>query len=243
MDQPARNNPKWIRDEEILLVDLYKTFRGSLPDQNHLKVIELSELLTMMPWHPKSTRAATFRNPAGIAMKLQNLKSVETGTRKRNTASIDRQVLNEFLRRPIELSEIAASIRKGIELAKSLHIAEAELREEFEFTEGRLLTAIHIRRERSPLLRKKLLHRRLKEHRCFCDMCGASFDAIDSTHRIAAFEVHHRVPLRFNYLLRRTTIEDVSLLCAVCHRLIHSLIAKEGRWIDVVDAQIILRKR
>jgi 5-methylcytosine-specific restriction protein A len=243
MDQPARNNPNWIRDEEILLVDLYKTFRGSLPDQDHPKVIELSALLTTMPWHPKSSRAATFRNPAGVAMKLRNLRTVETGIGKRNVAQIDRQILNEFLDRPVELSEMAASIRKGIELAESLHINEDELIEEFEFTEGRLLTAIHVRRERNPLLRKELLRRRKKENNCLCEICEASFGAISSFYRAAAFEVHHRVPLSINNLCRRTTIRDVSLLCAVCHRLIHSLIARERQWIDVADARTILMGR
>jgi 5-methylcytosine-specific restriction protein A len=243
MDKPARNNPKWIRDEEILLVDLYKTFAGSLPNHDHPKVIELSELLTSIQWHPKSSRAATFRNPAGIGMKLRNLRTVETGIGKRNFAYIDRQILNEFLDRPLELSEIAASIRKGIGLAESLHIKEDDLIEDFEFTEGRLLTAIHIRRERSPLLRKELLRRRKREKGCFCDICGASYEAINSSYRAAAFEVHHRVPLSINYLCRRTTIRDVSLLCAVCHRLIHSLIAKERRWIDVAQARVILMGR
>jgi 5-methylcytosine-specific restriction protein A len=239
VDQPARNNPKWIRDEEILLVDLYKTFVRSLPDQDHPKVIELSELLITMPWHPKSSRAATFRNPAGVAMKLRNLRTVETGIGMRNIAYIDRQILNEFLDRPIELSEIAASIRKGIELAESLHITEDELIEDFEFTEGRLLTAIHSRRERSPRLRKELLRRRKRERSCLCDICEASFEGIDSAYRTAAFEVHHRVPLSITNLCRRTTVEDVSLLCAVCHRLIHCLIARERRWVDVAEARAI----
>ncbi len=176
-------------------------------------------------------------------MKLQNLKSVATGLGKRNTASIDSQILKEFLDRPAELSEIAASIRKGIEVAESLHITDTEVSEDFEFTEGRLLTAIHVRRERSPHLRKELLRRRKRENRCLCEICGASFEAIDSSHRTAAFEVHHRVPLSINNLCRRTSIQDVSLLCAVCHRLIHSLIAKEKRWIDVIQAQVILMQR
>ena len=115
MDKPAQKNPKWIRDEEILLVDLYKTFGGSLPGHDHPKVIELSELLTSIPWHPRSSRAATFRNPAGIAMKLRNLRTVETGIGRRNIAHLDRHVLSEFLDRPVELSEIAASYpEKGL---------------------------------------------------------------------------------------------------------------------------------
>lgn len=243
MDQPAKNNPKWIRDEEILLVDLYKAFPGRLPDDGHPEVIELSELLTKMPWHPKTSRATTFRNPAGVAMKLRNLRTVETGTGKRNIAVIDRQILDEFLNRSVELSELASSIRKGIQVAESLHITEGELIEDFEFTEGRLLTAIHTRRERSPLLRRELLQRRLREKRCLCEICETGFETINSLYRDAAFEVHHRVPLSVSNLCRSTTVRDLALLCAVCHRLIHSLIALERRWIDVPEARPLLMIR
>jgi 5-methylcytosine-specific restriction enzyme A len=176
-------------------------------------------------------------------MKLRNLRTVETGIGRRNIAHLDRDVLSEFLDRPVELSEIAASIRKGIELGASLHITEDELIEDFEFTEGRILTAIHLRRERSPLLRKEFLRRRMREKRCLCDICEASFEGVNSSYRKAAFEVHHRVPLGISNLCRRTTIGDVSLLCAVCHRLIHSLIALEKRWIDVAEARVLLMVR
>jgi len=242
MEKPTRNNPKWIRDEQILLVDLYMTFGGSLPDPEHPKVIELSKLLAAMPWHPKSSRTATFRNPAGIAMKLRNLRTVETGIGKRNVARIDRQVLDEFLGRRDELSDIAASIRKGVDLAESFQVKEDDLIAEFEFSEGRLLTAIHVRRERSTLLREELL-RSVRDKGYICEICSASFDGVDLPYRTAAFEVHHRVPLSVHNLCRRTTIGDVSLLCAVCHRLIHCLIAKERRWIDVPEARTILMGR
>ena len=173
-------------------------------------------------------------------MKLRNLRTVETGIGKRNIAHIDRQILNEFLNRPVELSDLATSIRKGIQLAESLHITEGELIEDIEFTEGRLLTAIHVRRERSPLLRRELLLRRQREKRCLCDICETTFETINPLYRDAGFEVHHRVPLSVVNLCRRTTIGDVSLLCAVCHRLIHSLIARERQWIDVAEARTIL---
>ena len=240
MNDRKRNNPKWIRDEEILLVDLYFTHHDNIPGPNHPKVIELSKLLVAMPWHSSSSRASTFRNPDGIALKLQNLKSVETGHGMRNTAAIDRQILNEFFDRRAQLSEIAASIRKGITLAGSLEIVEADLSQDFVFVEGRLLTAIHLRRERDPRLRKEFLRVRQKEDRCQCDLCEASFESVDPIHRLAAFEVHHLLPLGASSLSRRTTLKDVALLCAVCHRLIHAAIAAQGGWLDICQAKAVL---
>jgi 5-methylcytosine-specific restriction protein A len=234
-----RNNPNWIRDEELLLVDLYLAFREKkIPGSRHAKVIELSRLLTQMPWH--SRRTLTFRNAAGIALKLQNLKSIETGQGMSNSSAMDRQVLSEFVDQPAQLSEIAASIRRGVGFAKSLGVVEADLNLDVVFTEGRLLTAIHLRRERDPRLRREFLRQRQDHNRCFCDLCGLSFETVASSHRMAAFEVHHLLPLRASVQSRRTTYKDVALLCAVCHRLIHSAIAENGRWLDIGQAKAVL---
>jgi 5-methylcytosine-specific restriction enzyme A len=243
MRERKKNNPKWIRDEEILLADLYFTYRNNIPGPQHSEVIELSRLLEATPWHSLESRASTFRNPTGIALKLQNLKCIETGYGMRNVAAIDRQILDEFASRQDQLSEMAAAIRKGIGLVASLEIAEADLEQNFMFTEGRLLTAIHLRRERDPRLRKALLRERQRKDRVCCDLCGASFETFDAIHRMAAFEVHHLVPLTSSGLSRRTTLHDVALLCAVCHRLMHSAIAAQGKWLHVSQARAILLKQ
>ena len=166
--------------------------------------------------HSMSSRASTFRNPDGIALKLQNLKSIDTSHGMPNSSTIDRQVLNEFVDHAEQLSGIAASIRKGLELAQPLAIVGADLALDVVFTEGRLLTAIHLRRERDPRLRKGLLRKRQESNCCFCELCGLSFEAVDPVPRMAAFEVHHLLPLSVNGLTRRTTYNDLALLCAVC---------------------------
>jgi 5-methylcytosine-specific restriction protein A len=239
MNTGKASNPKWIRDEELLLVDLYLSARDKVPGPDDPRVLELSTLLAQAPWHRMPTRGATFRNPDGIALKLQNLKSIDTGRGMPNASTIDRRVLNEFVDRPKDLSAIAASIRSGIELAQGLAIGRADLELEVVFTEGRLLTAIHLWRERDPRLREALLKNR---YFCACDLCASSFEEIDPIHRMAAFEVHHLLPLSSSNLSRKTTYKDVALLCAVCHRLIHSAIAGNRRWLAISDAQSILTR-
>jgi 5-methylcytosine-specific restriction protein A len=136
MNLSKRTNPKWIREEELLLVDLYLASRDKIPGPDDPKVIELSRLLAQSPWHSMSSRASTFRNPDGIALKLQNLKSIDTSHGMPNSSTIDRQVLNEFVDRAEQLSGIAASIRKGLELAQPLAIVDADLALDVVFTEG-----------------------------------------------------------------------------------------------------------
>lgn len=101
MTTPKRHNPTWTRDEELLLVDLYFSLGGTVPGPRHPKVIELSRLLAAAPWHSPSSRSPTFRNPSGIALKLQNLKSIDNGRGMRNSAAIDREILNEFAGRDL----------------------------------------------------------------------------------------------------------------------------------------------
>jgi len=240
MNVSKKTNPKWIRDEELLLVDLYLASRDKIPGPEDPRVIKLSRLLAKSTWHSLSSRASTFRNPAGIVLKLQNLKSIDTGQGMPNSSTIDRQVLSEFMDRPDQLSEIAASIRKGIELAQPLALVGADLALDVVFTEGRLLTAIHLRRERDPRLRKGLLRRRQESNRCFCELCGLSFEAVNPIYRMAAFEVHHLLPLSVSGLSRRTSYSDLALLCAVCHRLIHSAIAANRCWLGISQAKSIL---
>lgn len=66
-------NPTWTRDELILLLDVY--FRVDMKRVGKLtpEVADLSVVLNDLPIHPQDRRAANFRNPAGVHMKLRNL--------------------------------------------------------------------------------------------------------------------------------------------------------------------------
>ncbi len=64
-------NPWWLRDEEILLLDVY--LRVDPTSASDPAVLELSELLRRLPLHPRTLRAPSFRNPNGVLMKLHNL--------------------------------------------------------------------------------------------------------------------------------------------------------------------------
>lgn len=242
MNARKRTNPKWIRDEELLLVDLYFTSGEKIPGPDDPRVVDLSRLLAQAPWHSPLSRLSTFRNPSGIALKLQNLKSIDKARGNRHSAAIDRQILDEFAGRQHQLADVAAAIREALGMANSIGIDEADLNADIEFTEGRLLTAIHLRRERAPHLREGFLQQRRREDRCICDLCEDSFEAINANYRMAAFEVHHLLPLSKTELCRRTKFKDLALLCAVCHRLIHSAIAAQGRWLEIHEAKAILER-
>ncbi len=91
-------------------------------------------------------------------------------------------------------------------------------------SEGALRLTAHYKRERSAKLRRDKLLSFLKEHgRYFCELCrrepGVSYpDTVGE--RI--YEVHHRKPLAVAREPVRTTLDDLAVLCANCHRLVHA---------------------
>ncbi|MDO7843557.1 GIY-YIG nuclease family protein [Sphingomonas immobilis] len=68
--EPRRRNPDWTRDETILLMDLYLS--APRASKAHPEVAALSALLRAAARRTGLVVLASFRNPAGIAMRLRN---------------------------------------------------------------------------------------------------------------------------------------------------------------------------
>ena len=103
-------------------------------------------------------------------------------------------------------------------------------------TEGERSLRAHRRRERSSSLRdKKLAEVRAAYGKCVCSLCG-----IDETTgypvALAAriFEVHHLAPLSKAATPVRTTLADLAVLCANCHRAVHATPAVDENYSALV---------
>ena len=92
----GHGNPKWTRDEVILALDLYFDCAGKIPSPKDKRVIELSEILRAFPHHALAARKSSFRNPDGVAFKLQNLRQLDTGDGLGNVSQVDKAVWSEF---------------------------------------------------------------------------------------------------------------------------------------------------
>lgn len=92
-------NPPWTRDETILLLDLYLRRPASSAADSDVQA--LSRLLNVSPSAP-TPRLATYRNAAGVAMKLRNLANQDpsflvTGRRGlRGGGAMDATVWKQF---------------------------------------------------------------------------------------------------------------------------------------------------
>lgn len=102
-------------------------------------------------------------------------------------------------------------------------------------TEGELKLRAHRRRERSSALRdKKLAEVRAANGRCVCALCG-----IDEATRYPPtlgsriFEVHHLAPLSKAVMPVCTTLADLAVLCANCHRAVHATPTVEKNYTEL----------
>ena len=234
----GHGNPKWTRDETILALDLYFRCAEQIPSGDDVRVWQLSELLRQMPYHNAASRKASFRNPDGVAFKLQNIRQVATGKGLGNVSEMDRKVWSEFGSQPEKVKRLADLIRGGVVIAETLPEV-TESNDEDEFFEGRVLTVLHKRRERDPNIRKRLLALRRGIGSLICDMCRAPSQSADTALEDATFEAHHLTPLSMA-TERKTRLRDMALLCANCHRLLHRAISIKRRWLSITEGEQII---
>ena len=233
----GHGNPRWSREETILALDLYFDSGGVLPSSSDPRVRELSALLQRLAPYPPESRKETFRNPAGVVFKLQNLRQVATGEGLGNVSATDRAVWAALGSQMTKTKKIALSIRNATAMLAPLKGPAIE--EDEEFFEGRLLTTLHRRIERNPNVRKKLLAARRKRGHLECDMCSTESPCQGSYAEDAIFEAHHLLSMA-TVGERQTRIKDLALLCANCHRVLHRLIVHSRRWLSVEDASAML---
>jgi 5-methylcytosine-specific restriction protein A len=89
--------------------------------------------------------------------------------------------------------------------------------------EGRLKLVEHFRRERNRAIIKAKKQQVLRATGCLtCEVCGFDFARVYGHLGRGFCEVHHKVPLAEVSTEITTTLEDLAILCANCHRMVHS---------------------
>jgi len=115
--EPKRN-PDWSRDETILLMDLY--LHAPQAGKTHPEVMALSALLRAAGHHNSHPHLASFRNPAGIAMRLRNFGRLdprappERDKGLRPGGAMDAAVWREFGNDLEALTREVARVRRSI---------------------------------------------------------------------------------------------------------------------------------
>jgi 5-methylcytosine-specific restriction enzyme A len=235
-------NPPWTRDELILALELYLRHRERLPDSDDAEIIETSQTLNSL-FGDQAKDANLFRNPNGVYMKLANFRAVDPLHTSQGMRGFSRgghgvaQIWQEFSTRFDELKLIASAIRAA---ATDLPATAAEGEEEgAEAAEGRLLTRMHRVRERNRELVKKKRDAVLRATgRLACEACGFDFNDQYGEHGRGFIEVHHMLPLHALTPGSRTRMQDLAVICANCHRMVHA----KTKWLTLPELKELLVK-
>lgn len=219
-------SPKWTRDELILACDVVARNGWEGLSDTDPRIAELSSLLQTLGAYPPEERAAEYRNASGCALKTWNIATVHPDHQGSTShgGKLDRVVLQDFLDRPAEMAHAAQLLREGLRagtLPPVLPEDEDEDEEEANAPEGRVLYALHRRRERSKALRKRKIAAVLKKGGTLaCEACGFDFEEVYGERGRGYIECHHVVPLH-EAGEGTTKLSDLALICSNCHRMIH----------------------
>ncbi len=85
-------------------------------------------------------------------------------------------------------------------------------------TEGRRRLVLHLQRERNQTV---VRNKRKQAASLDCEVCGFSFGRVYGSAASDYCEVHHLLPLSDVEYTTRTRMEDLAILCANCHRVVH----------------------
>lgn len=243
-EQAVSKNPPWTRDELILALELYLAGGASPPSKTTVEVLALSNLLGKMGRALGLTEAATYRNANGVYMKMMNFRRFDPAYTTDGKVGLARGnkdeefVWKEFAGDKVRLSKVAAAIRIAVER----HVDDAQLQgveepEIEEAEEGRVLTRLHRVRERNRKLVAACKATALKRFgRLECAACTFDFAKTYGQSGKGLIEVHHTKPVHTLAEGDKTNINDLALLCANCHRVVHS----SRRWLSVEEVRALV---
>ena len=76
-----------------------------------------------------------------------------------------------------------------------------------------------------------------KSNKLICETCKFDFDEVYGEHGKGFIECHHLLPVSQMSINQKTRLDDLCLLCANCHRMIH----KKKPWLSIKKLKEIIK--
>ncbi len=111
-----------------------------------------------------------------------------------------------------------------------------------EVVEGGEKYSTHKVRERNPALVKEKKQQAKEKGTLACEACGFDFVKKYGSHGEGFIECHHIKPLHTLKKTSKTKLEDLALLCANCHRMIHRKL-EQKKYMSVGELKKIIRSQ
>ena len=151
----------------------------------------------------------------GNACEIDNMKGIESKD------LIRLNIWNRFA--DFFLSEFKQSISTTSSLISELSNSNPEL----SAMEGELKLISHLVKERDRKIVNEKKQQALSNNTLFCEACSFSFAA---TYHATFIECHHLTPISEGGV-RETKLEDLALVCANCHRMLH--LKFDGQYLQI----------
>lgn len=241
-DQSRAVRLNWLWDELILACDLLRSNGWKVVRPPDPRLTELSGLLRQLPFYPPEVRPTNFRGEGSVRRKLVNLASSVPGYsgEPTNRGPLDEPMVMAFLEREREMLAAAAAIRAGLatgEFRREEFRVPTSYESDEGVLEGRLLERKHFIRERDRKLRQEKIDCYIDANGGLaCEVCGFDYSETYGPHGDGYIECHHVRPLHDSGPTR-TRPEDLILICANCHRMIH----RRSPWLTPAALRQMLR--
>jgi len=139
---------------------------------------------------------------------------------------LEEAIWNEFASDRERLQQLAVAIADGYSSVSNDIQLEDE--DESEFPEGRVLYRLHRQRERNTNLVKK---KKATAESLSCEVCGFDFLATYGEIGRGYIECHHTLPISDYSSGQKTKLQDLVLVCANCHRMLH----RRRPWLSISE--------
>lgn len=222
--QPPPNR-EWTRDELILVLDSY--LQKGKPDNSDAEaIVELSDVLARLNETLGRSGDSAVPSQGAVYRTLDAFVGLALSQATQDHPPADatqRALWEEFKTDPARLHQIAETIRKVIDQSDGSALPEYDPDEITEASEGKVFTRLHRYRERNRKLVEQCKDRVLKKTgKLACEACGFDFAQTYGQRGQRYIEAHHTKPVSTLAEDSKTKAEDLALLCANCHRMVHS---------------------
>ena len=181
-------------------------------------------------------------------MKLMNFRRLDPsytasgGVGLSRGGRADAEVWNDFSGDLPKLLATAELIRKGVATSDAKPTEEDNEEAEPEIAEapeGRIVTRMHRSRERNRKLVASKKASVLKKHgKLACEGCDFDFERRYGERGRGFAECHHVKPVSTLEPGQRTRLDDLAIVCANCHRMIHA----KAPWLPMEELRGIVRR-
>ncbi|WP_278924537.1 HNH endonuclease [Pseudophaeobacter profundi] len=231
-------NPNWTRDEHMIALNHYLQNPKSWFGESSEDIQKLSAQIRSVAEGLGLKGDDTFRNTAGVSMKLLNFRRLDQNHTARGLprgSKDEEAVWNDYADRPDELRRTVVGILSTVKGGECKSIFAPGDWEEAQ--EGEVLTRLHRYRERNTALVRKKKTAFIKSYgRLYCEACGFDFVKVYGARGEGFIECHHKIPVSELGPGQKTKLSDLVLLCANCHRMVHSA----RPWLSVEELVEIL---